>query len=75
MRRPAFALFRNRSKGQRAIRKKSNATISWQSDKRDSQERALIDPQIALTNEVVPAMKNGLAEDPTMVGMRQGELS
>jgi hypothetical protein len=33
------------------------------------------DPQIAFANEVVAAMKNRLAEDRAMVGMRQGELS
>jgi hypothetical protein len=49
--------------------------ISWQSDKRESQERAPIDPQITFANEVVAAMKNRLTEDRAMVGMRQGELS
>jgi hypothetical protein len=36
---------------------------------------ASIDPQIAFANEVVAAMKNRLAEDRAMVGMRRGELS
>jgi hypothetical protein len=36
---------------------------------------ASIDPQIAFANEVVAAMKNRLAEDRAMAGMRRGELS
>jgi hypothetical protein len=59
----------------RTARNRSNATISWQSDKRDSQERAPIDPQIAFADEVVAAMKNRLTKDHAMVGMRQGERS
>jgi hypothetical protein len=36
---------------------------------------ASTDPQIAFANEAVAAMKNRLAEDRPMVGMRRGELS
>ena len=36
---------------------------------------ASTDPQIAFAHEVVAAMKNRLAEDRAMAGMRQGELS
>jgi hypothetical protein len=57
------------------VRRRSNPTISWQSDKRDSQERAPIDPQITFANEVVAAMKNRPTEHRAMVGRRQGELS
>jgi len=36
---------------------------------------AAIDPQIALANEVVAAMRNRPTEDRAMIGMRRGELS
>jgi len=62
-------------KGQPRRAQKIEPHRSWQSDKRDSQERAPIDPQITFANEVVAAMKNRMTEDRAMVGMRQGELS
>jgi hypothetical protein len=55
----------------RAVRRRSNPTISWQPDKRDSQEGAPIDSQITFANEVVAAMENRLTEHRAMVGMRQ----